>query len=454
MRQGFIQTASKIVRSEDDFVRSSGELCCGLEIEVPLVKRDFSLASQQCRDTIVTNNASWAKVELAAHQLEIVHEPAVNLTAESVRELENRFEPIFQTLEKGLRAEDMQIVRIGSYPLVALDCIPHTNGKAQYAKYQSCPQWHRDHQRQDCVACLPEIEPVDVSNPFLVGLLNAVHVNLDADSFADAIDKLNRSLMLCPLALALGANAPYLDFRHSGYADVRNVAWERSHDTRSPEELRHGRLTRIGLPARYYQDVNDYFNRILSYPFVMTDDLALEDPFAVGNGIYWRDARLKFFRDKRKIAVEFRPVSLQPSLAEDVAMAMFYIGRLTWSQHYQEPLLPLHLVHENKQEAMRRGTHARLISWFKDKWTHADGPTVLRRELERAHEGLLRRGESANNIRNSFAILKERIALGTPAERLMRSVQALERSSPTFNLERRRAALIESLYSLGLASRL
>ncbi|PIP66861.1 MAG: hypothetical protein COW93_03375, partial [Parcubacteria group bacterium CG22_combo_CG10-13_8_21_14_all_41_9] len=116
----------------------------------------------------------------------------------------------------------------------------------------------------------------------------------------------------------------------------------------------------IGLPQRYYRSVKDYFEQIKYYPFILDDPISMAHPFDVGLGLCWRDSRLKFFREKRTIAVEFRPISLQPTLWEDVAMMFFFIGRLAWSQYNQESMLPMCLVQANKEQANNHGLNSYL----------------------------------------------------------------------------------------------
>jgi len=248
--------------------------------------------------------------------------------------------------------------------------------------------------------------------------------------------------MISPLAVALGANAPYMNLLDTGYADVRFLAWEISHDSCSHEELANGRQTRVGLPRRYYKGMNDYFNQILSYPFVMNDPISMEHPFEVGNGIYWRDARLKFFRDKKTIAVEFRPVSLQPTLREDIAMMIFYLGRLLWSQQKNETLIPMEYVRENKFRAMKYGLNAKLKILNNSIISSKPATTILAQEINRAEEGLRLFGAKNQDIKYFLDPLRKRLSTGSPAECFVKKVKYYEKKLD------RREALIAAIKEL------
>ena len=249
------------------------------------------------------------------------------------------------------------------------------------------------------------------------------------------------------MATALGANARYLSLTDTGYADVRFIAWEISHDSRSYEEVAAGRQTRVGLPRRYYNGLKDYFNRILTYPFIMHDPISMEHPFEVGTGIYWRDARLKFFRDKKTIAVEFRPVALQPTFHEDVAMMAFYIGRLLWSQHTKEPLLPIELVRKNKLQAMKYGMGGGVFYFLNSSNAIIQScrtSIVLACEIDRAEKGLRLLGVETPDIAYFFEPLRQRLSAGSPAECFAKKVKEYERNHS------RRESLILAMQELNI----
>lgn len=280
--------------------------------------------------------------------------------------------------------------------------------------------------------------------------MNSVQITIDAQGFLDAIDKLNRSLMISPYAVAIGANARYLGCRDTGICDVRFPAWETSHDTRSPSEVASGYPTRIGLPQQYYQSMADYFSQVGSYPFILDDPVSLAHPFEVGLGMYWRDARLKFFQEKGVVGVEFRPVAIQPSLGEDMAMMFFYVGRLHWSQRYQEPLLPMDLVRSNKEQATTFGLDSRL--WCQKGTAVEQVPAYLamKEELNRAAEGLRQFGAPPWVIENMIQVLGKRLGQGSPAEQFAATVQRIEAGFPVGQKDRRRNAIIGAIRQLGL----
>lgn len=429
MRAGFIKSAEEVLDSAEAYQRTTDQLFVGLEIELPLVDQALNPAVQAARDAIVGRHAHYASVELGSHQLELINNPALDILDVGIEALEKDFELRLSQLRIDLAQHNLRILRLGCFPFCSVEALPFTQG---YTKYERCPQWHRQHQQISQRSIWAPSLQVDVSNPYVVSLMNAVHVSVDASSFDDAIDKLNRSLMISPLAIALGANAQYLNCTDTGFADVRFAAWEYSHDTRLAAERSAGRRTRIGLPRRYYTSVAEYLQRILSYPFILNDPVSLERPFEVGSGTYWRDARLKFFRDKHTIAVEFRPIALQPTLHEDLALTAFFLGRLTWSQVAAEPLLSLKKVQWNKRQAERHGINCTLYGLHDGNVIRSTSISILKEELTRSEQGLRHLGMSAADSRVLLEPLHDRLQLGCPAEQLSHRVEWHEkRSNPS-----------------------
>lgn len=449
MRGEFIKVASGIVEHQETFNQDDSTLLAGIELELPLVNSDMSLASQQVRDGIIAKVPNTS-VELAAHQIELTPESPADLKSDLLS-LEKAMEEVVTKVKETAKVTDTRWIRLGSYPLCRISDVDYTKGKPKYIKYERSPRWHMDNQRPDAEKYILTREgPLDVSSGYIVGLMSAVQVTIDALSMEDAIDKLNRSFMISPLAVALASNSSYLAHLDTGYTDVRFITWEISHDTRTEEEVKSGFPTRVGLPARYFVDINDYFNQVLSYPFVMNDTISLEHAFEVGNGIFWRDVRIKFFRDKNKLGIEFRPVAIQPSLHEDVSIMLFYIGRLLWSQKNKEALLDMSLVRENKLNAMSVGMKSLL-------YTTASGGSVIRvpascilpDEIYKARKGLELLGSDSWKLDHYLDTMMVRLKLGSPAEQFNK---AIERKK-SMNEREMHCNLVSTIDELGLLER-
>jgi len=448
MREGFIEAASEVSAQENEYQYTDATFLAGIELELPLMNTDYTLASQQDRDVIVKSVPNTS-VELSAHQLEVVPDKPADLK-QDLLSLEQAMEDSVDLVREKTQSLGLSWLRFGTYPLCHIHEVDHTKGEPKYIKYVRSPMWHTQNQRPDAEGyVLTASGPLDVSSGYIVGLLNAIQVTVDAVSFDDAIDKLNRSYMISPMAVALAANSSHLGYLYTGYADVRFVAWTISHDTRLQSEVDSGFPTRVGLPRDYFSGMNEYFNQILSYPFVMNDPISMNYPFEVGNGIFWRDARLKFFRDNHKVGVEFRPVAVQSDLHSDVSAMMFYIGRLVWSQHNKEALIPMNKVWANKQSAMSLGMRAKLHTLVNGNLVMMDARDALEIEIQRASEGLALLDADEGKRLYYVNNLLQRLSEGSPAEVFM----ANARKRIARNIEDARNNLIETFEELNLIER-
>lgn len=231
-----------------------------------------------------------------------------------------------------------------------IDWVPTTGiVRTEAEKYILVPDYH-DNNRKKSPSSL-SLNGLEMTDAGAVGILNSFQFTLESHSIKDALDKLNRLLMICPMAVALFANASRLNGRYTGWEDVRYEVWRRTHDTREPGD--NSSELRIGLPKDYYNTFGDYINDICKFPFISKEE---KKALGYGFGLCWRDVRIKFdSKDNKNLLVEFRPLSTQHTLKKEITAAAFVVGRLAWSQFVQEDLVPMENVRANKFEAEKNG---------------------------------------------------------------------------------------------------
>lgn len=392
MKDAFCAQTADILACPDRFRKPPGILRVGLEMEAGIMGTGGRPATEAERNTVISG-IPFADVELGASQLEWRTEPIVINKGPGLGEMIAQAVDRDHVMSEAAAAQGLHILRAGTNPFIAIPEIVRTDKK----KYQMVPDFHNAHRlRTDTV--IGENEPVDVGDAAVVSLLNSLQCNTEAESLQGAVNLLNRSLMIGPMVVALSGNARFLSGADTGFADVRMSAWETSHDVRTEEERNNGKALRVGLPSDYFTDAQDYFDRVGSHPFILEDP---EHALQIGIGLFWNDARIKIIGDSA--VVEFRPVSIQPSVEEDLAIMMFYLGRLMWSTQQQEPLVPMSEVRERRAAAMMQG-----IAPFQGE---------LPAELSRAKEGLLNAGVPAGLTDGLFFLLEERVTNGkTPAD--------------------------------------
>jgi len=424
MRESFCLVADQILQDQNSFQQEENWRI-GFELELPLVTEDMGVADQKQRDLIVSRSVNCGK-ELGAHQVELSNPQPIEHWIQSPRLIQETLEEIIHPIKQDAASMGLRFLRIGFVPFPEVNATLATKG---VYKYEHCPRWHRENQepsREDLAGMTRQ--GIWVNDPFIVSLANATHVTVDATGFTDAIDKLNRALMISPMATALGASGQFCMGKDTGYRDIRFTTWRISHETRDLADVSSGLSNRVGLPKDYFKNLIDYFNKVLSYPFVLAGSQFVEHAFEISNGLFWRDARLKFFRDKKRVGVEFRPIATQPSLQEDIALAMFFLGRLMWSQATNENLINMSYIRKNKNSAEKFGTSGKMFVQD-DHWLcRRNTVEVLGVEICRAESGLLNHGMRTQDVSGFVQIWKNRIKNGSPSEQLAREIERVDPS--------------------------
>jgi gamma-glutamylcysteine synthetase len=383
MFNAFVDQYKKILAAVKSgcFDKSHDKLLCGLEIEYGLIESSTLMATtEQKRDFIIKDNDKL-DVELGASQIEQRTAPC-DIKGTPIQLLNQVVENDVY-IQKMAYNLGLSIVKSGTNPFVSVDAIIRTSKE----KYEQVPNYHNKRRREKTQLEFGKTEVIKNFDASIIGITNSVQANIEAQNEVDAIDKLNRSLMIGPMAPAFFSNSNIYEGKDTGFHDARMILWEMSHDIRTDDEIKAGEVTGVGLPKTYYNDLDDYFNRLARKPFILYNpDNALQ----IGIGINWQDARIKII--KNSLVVEFRPASTQPTAKDNYAAMMFYVGRLLWSQDNHEPLLDIARVKENRDQAMFAGRDAMLFTWDNEKhsFNRLSAHTAADIELMRALEGLSR----------------------------------------------------------------
>ncbi len=331
--------------------------------------------------------------ELGASCIEI-HPVPVDLTKVGFSGWLNQLKELNERLQQVAAHHGYKVGRCGTVPWADTKSLPRT----KTPKYTKVPNFHNENKHRQIDAMISGVNVLDAA---IVSILNAFQFSVQCSGLSDAVDKLNRLYMISPMAVALSGNARVLGGVDTGWEDVRFEVWERSHDTRSAKDITDGKSLRVGLPNNYFWDIGDYLKEVSSYPFILEDEsIALQ----IGIGLFWRDARIKFIKDKA--IVEFRPVSTQCTVEDEIEIAAFTIGRLIYSQSVCENLIQIPIVRVNKKQAEKNG--------LRGTYKGADGepkPTYLAMldEIKKAKMGLAL-SEIPDSSRFNFLAYESKIA--------------------------------------------
>ncbi|HMS22786.1 MAG TPA: glutamate-cysteine ligase family protein [Candidatus Levybacteria bacterium] len=408
MRLAFTDQSEKILKNENNFNKEPGNIRVGFEIECSLIKPDGTSVSETERDDIVNSHNAF-DVELGSSQIEWRTDPFYINNPNEMHQMMNQLGEREQYLASSARKIDARVLRSGSNPFVDIGDISRT----KKLKYKEVPDFHNQN-RKITDTIIGKKNQIDAGDASIVALFNSVQCNLEASSFGDAIDMTNRSLMIGPTIISIAGNSRFLEGKDLGVSDIRMLAWEKSHEIRTSEEIAHNKPTRVGPANKYYTDLKDYFKNVSQHDFILFDE---EHALQIGIGLFWQDTRIKIINDS--LVVEFRPISLQPTLTEDAAVMFFYLGRLLWSQKQQEPLLPIDLVKRNRQQAMENGINGNLISATNGRLKMEQAWKTLPQEIDKAEQMLITSGVTNEIAIKHMDILRKRaMEKQTPSDKL------------------------------------
>lgn len=395
MLTAFQEQTQEILANPDRFRKNGSKIPFGIEVEYGLIDGEMEQASEGDRDGIIQDHPDYLDVELGAAQLEMRTDP-IDLRRNPAAILDQLIERD-EEIKQSANARGLQLISHGTNPFVPTRGIVRSSN----TKYQLVPNHHNDNQRENLKTIVGKPDKVDIGDAAIIGIANSVQANIEATNDVDAVDKLNRSFQIGPMVVSMFGNARFLETKDTGIQDIRMIGWEVSHDTRAEADVRAGEVTRVGLPADYYESLEDYFAQIEKYPFILNTPQAA---LFVGIGLNWRDTRIKVVKDS--LVVEFRPVSTQATPEENFAAMMFYTGRLFWSQLNEEDILSMQQVEQNRNEAMLNGSQARL-------WTNVNGNVkrltaseALKYEIARAKEGLSLAQVEDSTVDDAMALLE------------------------------------------------
>lgn len=421
MLKAFNEQSDKILSNPDLFKKEDGETRIGFESEVAIYGKIPQKKIEIVRNKIIGGELSeFTDKELGAAQIEF-RTPPVDIGASSgFLKIKSIYENIFKRLLDASQRNGCSIIRSGTNPFLPVINSPRTNKP----KYRQVPDYYNHHRRKDADTKIGlDNNKVEIGDAAVVSLFQSFQVNLQANSFEDAIDKMNRSLGIAPYLLALGANSRYLEYFDTKMQDVRLDSWEKSHDT-GMQDIRllswqksfdTGGISRVGLPERYFRDMQDYLARAGRFPFILNSP---PDALKIAIGMTWLDSRIKFIDNN--LVVELRLLPTQPTINEEMLLTLIYIGRLRYSEVMNERPLPIEKVRENRMSAMLYGMNRGM--WFiaprGPEWLqYKEG---IRREIDKAKLGLNDIGLLRHFDRK---LLESILANGTPSDRLAHELE-------------------------------
>ncbi len=408
MNQGIDEDAERV--READFEEPEG-LTAGVETEYFIVDGNDQPISEEERDELIGKGEevegleNWDH-ELGASMAETASDPIRGI--QDLGQLEAAIRQPEDEMLRRLEGTEYQLIRSGTNPNQDLDEIERTTEP----KYVEVPDAYGEMRRRNVeghdldfsedlgveriTSEFGSEDSINPKNEELPATISSTQLNVQAEDMDDAIEKANIGYAIAPYITALSGNSRFVDGKDLGHSDTRVELWEKAFDIGNFEKDDID----IGKLDEYFQDFDDYIERIKEQPRIVNDESrdtideetreAVESaPLDVGQGMYWKDSRIKLVEGpevKDELIVEFRQNSTQPTVAEDTAVHAFYLGRMAYEEEQDSDLLDIGKVNQNRYQAMRKGMDAELYDWETGELNEVG--EVLEKEIEKARQGL------------------------------------------------------------------
>ncbi len=345
----------------------------GVETEYLLIDADGQLLAEDIRDQILAV-LPHSSSELGTSSIE-THTAPVPI-AGAAHSLLQEATQIERHAVQAARQFGARLVRIGTYPGPLSDLRVTQNSPRYQNLMDISHAMHRINGK------LPRIQVGAVTLPELrcetMCGCQSTHLNIQMPNLPRTLHTLNKAYELVPYLLALSAHAALLDMTPSGYTEVRSLLWKPLFSFPHFDALHGVNTQRVSLPPAYYPDWETYWQDV-GEKFYSEPDPA--HAFAANMKNFWRTARIKPCpNDVYSCLLEIRSFSPQPTLREDVALALLLTGLLHDPAWLDRPLLALDRVEQNLYAASRDGLYATLA------WNDATGTIVDRPATEIAAE--------------------------------------------------------------------
>ncbi|MFB6241341.1 MAG: glutamate-cysteine ligase family protein [Candidatus Nanosalina sp.] len=408
MNEGIDRNAERV--KNNDFEEPEG-FTAGIETEYFIVDGDDQPISEEERDKLIGKGVETGGMENWDHELgasmaETASDPVKDI--HSLEELEQAIRQPEEEMRRRLEGTEYQLLRSGANPNQDLNEVERTTEP----KYVEVPDAYgemrtRNVEGSDLVFTedlgierltdeFGSEDTIDPRNSDVPATISSTQLNLQADDLNDAVEKANIGYAIAPYVTALSGNSRFVDGKDLGFSDTRVELWEKAFDIGNFEKDDID----IGKIDEYFQDFDDYIERIREQPRIVNDESrgtideewreTVESvPLDVGQGMYWKDSRIKVVDGpevKDEVIVEFRQNSTQPTADEDIAGHAFYLGRMAYEQEVGSELLDIEKVNQNRYSAMREGIGADLYDW--ETGDMREGEEVLQDEISKAREGL------------------------------------------------------------------
>jgi len=330
----------------------------GLEIEFTLLDKSgkFSFGSAE----IMSDALSEFHVvpEFGSFQIEM-NPPPKTLGSNAFQELYQYLQKIREKMELFGDKNDMDLLPIGIPFHIDPLFYKKYNYNTQKQRYLISSNYFQKENKKGAAISFIDGNYFYLPGNSSLSIINELHIHLQALNINDLIHLFNYSQMITAPLVSLGANSGITNGKELKNREHQISIFEQA------EGLYDGapNVPRVGLFPGYIHSIDDFFHAILLFkPFYFPENESEEAAFEIMLGKYFGWTRIRVgYEPYPNIRIEFRPLSTQPTILENIALSEFYIKTILGLIQNNHALLPERFLRENFDESIKNGMNAMLF---------------------------------------------------------------------------------------------
>jgi hypothetical protein len=350
----------------------------GLEIEFSITDKDGYLKPQTAE--YISNKLSKHPIvpELGSYQIELNPESEI-LKKECFKKYYEITQKHREKLETYTKKQDLKLIPSGlPFNINSID-FHNPIIFTKKSRYQVSAKYFGQENKNGCTLPFKNNEKINLPGNSGLTIINELHIHLQTLNKKEAVDLFNISQMLTAPLISLGANSGIINGKELDNKEQQIKIFEESEGLYDGEK----NTPRVGLYPGYLKNIEEYFNKILAFkPLYYPLDNQPSTAFELMIGKYFGWTRLRIGRIPHEhIRIEFRPLSTQPTIIENISIAEFYIKTLLLIFINKKTLLPKKYLHENMNESIKNAMNAELY------WDLGQG--ILKYQVTKILENLI-----------------------------------------------------------------
>jgi len=357
---------------------------CGVEIEFSIIDDQGFLKPNLAKKISRELARHYVVTELGSYQIEI-NRPPVKLSSLTFHKLYKLVQLSRKKLEKSAKKYNAKIAPIGLPFYLEQDLFQKKSIFTKKVRHLTNAKYFGDKNKKGADVCYKKGGIINLPGASGLTVINELHIHLQALDVDDLIRLFNYSQMLAAPFVSLGANSGITNGKVLKNMDSQIEIFEKS------EGLFDGLpgIPRAGLYPRYIKSIDEFFKAVFSFkPLYYPKNEDKFTAFDLMVGIYYAWVRIQHSLDpKPHFRIEFRPLSTQPTIVENIALAEFYVKTLCNLIDNKVTLIPEKYLIKNFKESMKNGMNASLYWNVGDKIKKIPVQQVLQSMLNSTKNG-------------------------------------------------------------------